>query len=180
MAAWPNWVDLILLILMLRACYIGLVRGYVLEGVLLLGLIVTTAVACNGYAYVSAFAQPWWPFDALWLDATGFAIFWIAGIALSYWLMRHTASLIKHGRPHWILQGVGIVAGAVRGLWICGLFVLLIVSLGNTYLITSVQRRSILSPHLVERARNSLQWTADRFPGHSVRPQQAFLLTHRR
>lgn len=179
MTVWPNWVDLVLLFLMLRACYIGLVRGYVLEAVLLLGVVATTALACNGYGYLKAFGEPWWPFGRLWLDAVSMALLLGAGLAISYLAMRRVASLITQGRLHWLLQGIGMVLGAVRGLWICGLLVLALLSVGNAYLAHSVEQRSILSPRLAEGARTSFQWMADRFPGRAARPQPPFLLTSR-
>ena len=84
-------------------------------------------------------------------------------------IIRRVTNVIKWERLHWAIQGLGLMVGALRGLWWSGLILAVLTSSGVTYLQESVEKRSVLGPRLAQLARVQLEQVADRFPGASLR-----------
>lgn len=166
---WPNWVDLLVITLVLRTGYIGSIRGLLTELFNLFGLVSATALACNFYGVVAQRAAPWWAGDPATLAFIFFVVLFLGSWVVFRVLFRRLADLLKWERLHWTVQLLGMLVGAVRGLWWCTLLMLLMLSVGLPYLAASVQERSIIGPHVVAVGKRSVEWVADRFPGHMSR-----------
>jgi uncharacterized membrane protein required for colicin V production len=166
---WPNWVDLIIVTILLRTSYNGFGRGLLAEIFSLGGAISVTTLAINYSNLVTQWVRPW-----VWFDATvaGFVVFiglfliLIFGVHL---IIRRLTEVIKWERLHWAIQGLGLMLGALRGLWWSGVILAVLTASGVTYLQESVEQRSVLGPRLAQMARDSLERIADRFPGASLR-----------
>jgi len=83
--------------------------------------------------------------------------------------MKRLTEVIKWERLHWAIQGLGLMLGALRGLWWSGMILVVLTASGITYLQESVEQRSVLGSHFAQVARESIQRIADRFPGASLR-----------
>ena len=166
---WPNWVDLIIVTIVLRASYNGFGHGLMTELLSLAGAISATTLAINYSHLVTRWVSPW-----VWFDATvaGFIIFLGLFLILIFgvhFIIRRVTEVIKWERLHWAIQGLGLMLGALRGLWWSGGILAVRTASGVTYLQESVAQRSVLGPHLAQVARDSIQRIADRFPGASLR-----------
>ncbi len=163
---WPNWVDVfVILIPILRACYVGFSSGFITGLVNLVGVVSVTALACNYRAVVAAWVAPWWRFDPLWLESICFFVLLLAGVLLVHWALRKLATVVEWERLHWIIQGAGLLLGGVRGLWWAGIGLLLLQSFGVPYLQESVQKRSIFGAKLSPLAQERIEWVVDWYPG---------------
>lgn len=166
---WPNWVDLIVVIVLLRTCYSGFGRGFLTELLNLAGAVTVTAIAVNFWGVVAKRLQPW-----LWIDPayTPVVVFWLIFLTMALglrWVLARVGDVIKWERLHWTIQGLGLLLGGLRGLWWAGFLLIVLTTSGFVYLRDSVEARSVLGPRLVEIARNSMGRIADRFPGASSR-----------
>lgn len=169
MTTWPNWVDLVVVTILLRTSYNGFGRGLVAELLSLAGAISATVFTMNYARVVTQAVSPW-----IWFDATvaGFLIFvglFLILIAAVHAIMKRLTEIMNWERLHWAIQGIGLMLGALRGLWWSGVIVVVLTASGVVYLQESVEKRSVLGPHLVSVARESIGRIADRFPGASLR-----------
>jgi len=166
---WPNWVDLVVVIVLLRTCYSGFGRGFLTELLNLAGVISVTAITVNYWHTLTKRLQPW-----LWIDPAyaPLVVFWLIFLTMALglrWVLARVGDVIKWERLHWTIQGLGLILGGLRGLWWAGFILIVLTASGFAYLRDSVEARSVLGPRLVEIARGSMGRIADRFPGASGR-----------
>ena len=165
LATWPNWVDLIVIIIVLSTCYNGFGRGLLTEVFSLMGAVTVTALSMNYVTVVAAWLKRW-----AWLapSALTVIVFWglflILAAAMRV-IVRRLSEVMKWERLHWIVQGMGLVLGGLRGLWWSGFILVALSSSGVTVLQQSVEERSVLGPRMLNVARNTLGRVADQFPG---------------
>jgi uncharacterized membrane protein required for colicin V production len=165
----PNWVDIIVLSIVLRACYNGLNRGLITELVNLAGALGVTAFTINYAGVATTWLTPWLLMPPA---ATRVVVFWgvFAGAWFGVrWVRRRIGQIIKWERFHWLIQGCGLLVGAIRGLWWAGFVLLAIVSTGYPGLQSSVEARSAAGPRLLRLFRASLDEVTNRFPGAGQR-----------
>ncbi len=165
MTKWPNWVDLLIVILLLRACYNGFGRGLLAELLSLIGAVSVTAFTIN---YASVLTK--WIRMPLLGDPilTEFLVFWgffLILLLIVRFLMIRITSAMKWERLHWSIQGIGLILGGLRGLWWSGFIVAALTSSGFAYLQESVEENSVLGPRLLKISQESLEQTTAKFPG---------------
>ena len=165
MTTWPNWVDLIIVTLVLRACYNGFGRGILAELLSLIGAVSVTALTVNYTETVKGKLGSW-----LWFNPSvnAFLVFWGLFLILLFavrLLLRRVTEVLKWERVSWLTQGIGMVLGGVRGVWWSGFIILALSSSGFSYLQESVEHRSLLGPRLLELSQANLERIADQFPG---------------
>ena len=168
---WPNWVDLVVVIIVLRACYIGYARGVVTELLHLAVAVTVTSLVVNYWSLAAGWVRNW---VALQPELVNVAVFWLLfliGLMVMRWLIKRVGSLLGWERLHWTFQTIGIILGTLRGLWWAGFLVVVLTSTGVPYLHASVEERSIIGPRLVRPARETLERIADSFPGANNRPR---------
>jgi uncharacterized membrane protein required for colicin V production len=135
----------------------------------LAGAVSVTALTINYARLVTQTISPW-----IWFDMTvaGFLVFFglfLMLVAGAHIVIKRLTDIIKWERLHWAIQGLGLMLGALRGLWWSGVIVVALTASGIIYLQESVEKRSVLGPHLVQVARQGIERVADRFPGASLR-----------
>ena len=165
MTTWPNWVDLIVLILVLTRGYNGLHRGALMELLRLTGVVVVTVLVVNYASVVESWLRPWLRINAA---ASTVLVFWgcfFLSMFIMNRLLGYASQAITWERSHWLTQGIGLVLGTLRGLWWSGLILLVLSSSGVTYLQESVEERSLVGPGLLAISRETLEQLSDRFPG---------------
>ena len=169
MTTWPNWVDLIIVILLVRGCYSGFGRGLWAELLSLVGAVSAVVLTINYSRVVMDWLRPWIPWNPM---VAQFLMFWgvflIAVLAIHV-LLRRVAEVIKWERFHWLPQGAGFLLGGLRGLWWSGFVLVALASSGFVYLQESVEQRSVSGPRLLPIARNVLDQVTERFPGAQYR-----------
>ena len=162
---WPNWIDVVALTLILRMGYNGSLRGFFTEILNLTASVSITAFTVNYAGLVTGWLQPqWWPAPHV-TELAGFWGFFLVLVIGVRLLLKRVAQLIKWERIHWIIQGMGMLLGGLRGLWWSGFFVIVLASSGVTWLRQGVEERSLIGPALLSASRAILEDVAGRFPG---------------
>ena len=165
MAIWPNWVDLIVVIALLRACYNGFGRGALAELLNVIGAVGATTLAINYWDRVARLVSPWVPLDPTVSSFLVFGGLFLSLIFVVHIALRRVAELVRWERLHWSIQGLGLILGGVRGLWWSGIIVIVLASSGFAYLRGSVVERSVLGPQLLRLATENVVRISHRLPG---------------
>lgn len=170
--AWPNWIDLLVVTLVIRGAYTGFDRGLLLEALHLSALISSTALVINCWGVLATWLAPWWPYTPSVVGLVAFIALYLTGpILLVRIIVRRLSDLIKWGPSNAVLHLLGLALGSVRGAWHAGMILLLLVATGWSYLAHSIEERSLLGRRLVPAIQQTLTEVADRFPGHHLRTQ---------
>ncbi len=168
---WPNWVDLIVIITVFLASYNGFVRGIICEILYGVSAVAVTVMTINWWPRVLDQLRDRVPASPSVLAPIVFwAVFALALIVVKFALKR-VADLLKWEQVHWLIQGVGMVIGGVRGLWWAGLFTLALTTSGFDFLRQSVEDRSVFGPRLTQLFRQAVVMVSDRAPGTEYRTQ---------
>ena len=165
MTTWPNWVDIFIVTITLRACYNGYIRGLVTEACYLLWAVVVTVIAVNYWGILVDALRPWVNLPSEVLLPGVFWGFFLILLVISRSLVRRLTNLMKWERIHWSIQGMGMILGTLRGLWWSGFVLLALTMSGFLYMQQSVQDRSVLGPGLVTVSRSALEQITSRLPG---------------
>ena len=168
MTNWPNWIDLIVVTILLKTCYSGFGRGFLAEVLNLIGAVSATALTLNYASVVTDWLRPWFWFDANVATFLVFGGLFLILIFVVHVIVRRMTEVLNWERLHWAVQGLGLVLGALRGLWWSGVILVVLISTGFAYLHDSVDK-SVLGPRLVTMSHESLGRIADRFPGAAYR-----------
>jgi len=135
-------------------------------------LVTATILACTFHENVSRLIAPW--FRQARLETVAYASF-LALFALSFLVIVHLGVrlLVKRvmwERRTWPVQGLGLLFGAVRGVWAAGLILWLAVASGQPYLTRSIRERSLFGPSLMqvsgEAMRRVVGWTSGPVAGN--------------
>ena len=165
METLPNWIDLIVITLVLRTCYNGFGRGLLTELLSLIGAVSSTSLTLNYAGVVSKWVTAWVPTGGSFMRVGVFWGFLLTVTLVVRIVLRRAAEVIKWERLHWAMQGMGLVLGGLRGLWWSGFLLVVLSSSGVAFLRQSVEERSMFGPRLLHVAREGLARAADRFPG---------------
>ena len=131
----------------------------------LIGAVAVTLVVVNYAGVVGGWLRPWWRIDAV---LAAFLVFWgsfVIAMFVMNRLLGSAAQLITWEHSHWLTRGIGLLLGALRGLWWSGLILLALSSSGFFYLQESVEERSLVGPRLLAIAHDTLERLSDSFPG---------------
>lgn len=175
MTTWPNWVDLIVVTLLIAGSYNGFGRGILAEFFNLIGAVTTTCLTVN---YWSLLAKWTGPFPWLGPDFTAYLIFFTLFVTVRFvmhLIVRFCCDVVKWERLHWFVQGLGLFFGGVRGLWWAGFVLILLVGAEVPYLKASVTEQSIIGPRLVVLAKSTIEQVANMFPGAGQRTTLALV-----
>ncbi len=169
MTTWPNWIDLIIITIVMRGCYNGFGRGLLTELLNVTGAVSITSLTLNYAETVSA-----WLGQGGWLtpQVAALAGFWglfLVLMAAVHYVVRRVTEVIKWERLHWMVQGIGLVFGGARALWWAGFLVVVLASSGFVFLRQSVEERSVFGPRLLSVSREGLARAAEVFPGAAGR-----------
>lgn len=162
---WPNWVDVVILTIILRMSYNGSVGGFLTEILNLTGAVIITVFTVNFADRVAGWLQPqWWPHPAIapLLGFWGLFLLLLLGVRL---LIKRMVQVIRWERLHWLIQGLGLLLGGLRGLWWSGFLLIVLASSGMLWVRQAVEERSLIGPSLLPASRTILEQVADRFPG---------------
>lgn len=165
MTKWPNWIDLVIVIVIFKTAYNGFGRGVLAELLKFSGAVVGTAFLLNYWRMAADQAVPWIPLNP---TLAAFLVFWglfIILLVILHVVVKRLCDLMKWERLHWSIQGIGLILGGLRGLWWSGFMLLAMVLSGVPYLHKSVESDSVLGPRLAKIARTGFVQVADQLPG---------------
>ena len=175
MTTWPNWVDLIVVTLLIACSYNGFGRGILAELFNLLGAIATTCLTVNYWSLLAKWVPP---FPWLGPDFTTLLIFAVLFVTVRFLvrlLVRLCCDVVKWERLHWFVQGLGLFFGGVRGAWWAGFLLVVLAGTEIPYLKASVEEQSIVGLRLVTIARSTIEQAANVFPGAGERRSLALV-----
>ena len=162
---WPNWVDLIILTLVCTMGYIGFGRGFLAEFLNCVSAVAVIVVTMKYAGAIEGLLASWSPFPpaitTLVVYSGFFLMLWYAARVLR----KQVAEIVKWERFNWLIQGVGLVLGGLRGLWWAGFVLLVLASSGYEFFQESVAKKSVLAPRLLTVFHASLTQIDSRFPG---------------
>jgi uncharacterized membrane protein required for colicin V production len=172
---WPNWVDLIVVTLLITCSYNGFGRGILAEFFNLLGAVTTTSLTVNYWSLLAKWIPP-----LPWLgpDFTTLLIFVVLFVTvrfLVHLIVRLCCDVVKWERLHWFVQGLGLFFGGVRGAWWAGFLLVVLTGTQIPYMKAAVEDLSIVGPRLVALSRNSIETVANLFPGAGERRSLALV-----
>lgn len=139
-------------------------RGILSELLYLTGLALATVVACNYYQWVAGWVSQWMVFDPDKLRFVIFLLLLLIVVLLARFAIRSVNQLIQWERVHWAVQGLGLIVGGVRGVWLAGVCALILISTGLPSLVESVTERSRIGPSLVQTSTQYIQQVSDWLP----------------
>jgi uncharacterized membrane protein required for colicin V production len=131
----------------------------------LIGLIAVTALTINSANVVLGWLSPWLVFGPVVSALIVFWLIFLSGYFLVYRLMDLLSKAVKWERSHWTTQMIGLIFGALQGLWWSGLVLLVLAGSGFVYLQESVDPRSVIGSRMLPMARESIQRVSDKLPG---------------
>jgi uncharacterized protein YkwD len=112
-----NWVDILLLGIVAYGIWDGWQKGFILELLYLLGLVVSIAATFLLYPYPTTFVNKHFPTLGSWALPLSFIVTYVLMRVLSNWLINKTLGKIPveaHGR--WDNKFLGMVPGFINGV----------------------------------------------------------------
>jgi len=164
LTALPNWVDLVILILVIRGCYVGFEYGVVTALLQLLGAVSATALSINFGPSFWALVKPWFPIKS---SVGAFVVFWFSFAVFAFLishLVRRIAGLMKWERLNVVLQGAGLICGSLRGWWWSAVLLVGLSSSSIPSLQESAEQRSLIGIQFMPGAREMLRQAIEFFP----------------
>ena len=167
MNIWPNWVDLIVIILIARMAYNGFGHGVLTELLNVLSAITIVCLTLN-YRELVRHLPLSLPLSAPLLDLLSFWLLFLVLTVVVHMILARVSQLVKWERIHWFLQGIGLLLGGLRGFWWAA-FIVMVMTAGNLPPLQDSLDKSVLGPKMLTTGRALIEQTADRFPGASLR-----------
>ena len=132
----------------------------------LLGVVGATVLACKFHGLLTGNIAPWIPIvDPTVLDFLSFLALLFGAFLLIRVVVVRLATSLTWSRFHWTAQGLGLLLGAIRGLWWSGLVLLMLLATGLPYVTQSIEQRSVISPKLLTVAQQGFAQVVEWTPG---------------
>jgi len=137
-----NWVDILVVIIMIRVCYISLTTGFTIELFKFLGTIFSIYLSLHYYTYVSNLIRDWLSSDK---EAFVFVV-WVTFIILAilgylvFALLRNLIfRFIKMEAASGLNKWGGLTVGIFRSVFLVGLITFMLLVSGGTYFNTCIK-----------------------------------------
>ncbi|HEY8896886.1 MAG TPA: CvpA family protein [Niastella sp.] len=112
-----NWVDILLLVIVVYGIWDGWQKGFILELLYLLGLVISIAATFLLYPYPTTFVNKYFPALGSWALPLSFIVTYVLMRVLTNWLINKTLRKVPvevHGR--WDNKFLGMVPGFLNGV----------------------------------------------------------------
>ena len=145
-----NWIDILVVIIVLRISYVALQDGLSHEIFPLLGTIATACISARYYNDLAVFAQGMTGVPATSLDLVAFIILIIA-IGLIFKLIRVLVDILMKVTWHPFVEKFGgLIFGVLRASVVLSIILMIMLLTPFTYLHHSIKERSISGPYLIK------------------------------
>lgn len=153
-----NWIDILVIIVIFRICYVAIKSGFPVELFKFLGTIIGLYVSLHYYARVAGFIRAHAGFmpDGL-SQIFSFLVLVSAGYLLVMGIRKFVFRLIKMEAVSTLNKWLGLFLGLARGCLVCGLVIFALVISGMGYLNKSA--------HGSFSARSALKLAANTYGG---------------
>ena len=169
---WPNWVDLVVLIIVTRACYSGFFRSLVWALVMLASAVSLTALVINYASLITLWVAPWIGGSPVVAQLLVFWLIFLIAHLIAHITINRIFAALKWTQPaNVFLQGLGAIAGILRGVWWAAFMMIVLQSSGFVYMRQSVEDESVLGYRLLGQAYALVEGVADSFPGAQYRSE---------
>lgn len=159
-----NWVDIFILILLIRTSYIGFTQGLSYEVLTLVGVIGAIILTIHNYEYLGIFLNEKLNLPIDFSNLMSFLIL-AAGMIFLFRLFRNTVyRFLKFEIFPRLERFGGLILGFVRGCLIASLIFLGLLLVPNNYIITSIKEKSLTGPMFLKIAPVSYDYTINLFP----------------
>ncbi len=129
-----NWVDLVVLIILLRAAWVGFRRGAVGELIFSGGVIFLSFVLIRYYNPISKILNSYLNISSKYSGAIAYSVVVIIGFFLIWLISRIITFVINVGVFERINRFFGIIFGIIRGGVVCSIFLHFLVLLNIKFL----------------------------------------------
>ena len=135
-----NWIDILMGVVLIRALYIGLKGGLVIELFKLLGVFFAVFITLHYYSAISKFVQDKVHLPPAATDLSSFAFLW-AIVILAFKFIREGFTMLFKIEAHSLFdRWGGLAMGVVRGFLLCSLLVLLLRISAIEYFVKNLEK----------------------------------------
>ena len=128
-----NWVDLVMGVLLARALFVGLKRGFIDEALHLIGVVITIYIVFHYYPLISGFLENRIGFQQATANAIAYLTLW-GIVTLISKLVREGLHLLLRVEAHSFINRIGgLLLATARGVLVCSLVSWFLVLGGNEY-----------------------------------------------
>ena len=131
-----NWFDVVLVIVIIRAVYIGALQGFVIDFFKLLGMFFATVLTLHYYSRLGEFLQKSISLSIEWSEVIIFVLLWALIVLIFKFIREGWLLIIKAEAKGGVSQWGGGFIGVFRSFLICGMLFLLCGITGNKTLNT--------------------------------------------
>ncbi|MBI2870706.1 MAG: CvpA family protein [Candidatus Omnitrophica bacterium] len=145
-----NWIDILILVFLIRGIYLGFTRGSGWGIVRFVGIITVSLIAFSKSYPLALWAQERFHIRSPFLE---WACFILLGVVLGFVvniLIGGLTRMLKFGPEGWVGRVVGTVLGVVQASFLVSLVLVTLVMSAQQYLNDSVKKRSVLGPRFMK------------------------------
>ena len=157
-----NWVDIFMGVILIRAIYIGIRRGFVIEILKLIGVLFAIFISLHYYSGISTFLQNKVHLPKAPADFFSYGFLWAVVILIFKFIREGLTILFKVEAHSAFDKWGGLVLSLVRGLFLCSLMVLFL-RLSTIEYLTRNLERSLSASRLVSLAPRFYEACYDNF-----------------
>lgn len=144
-----NWIDVLIIILLVRTTYVGFKKGFLVEIFKFVGGVLAIFIANRYYVELAKFVSG---HSFLTMEASRVLSF-IALAFLGYGIIKLLQRLTFLVMKIEVVKGVekfgGIIVGFLRGIVVSSLILMTLIVMSSSYLTKSVKENSSLGPHVL-------------------------------
>ena len=170
MTSWPNWVDLIVVSLILTIAYRAFHRGLITGILNLLGVVFVTSSVIAYQPKLLEVMESWLKIESPTAEAMVFWTSFLVAMTLLFLVLNLIARIYAWERLNTITQIFSLAVGLLRGAWWAGIVLLAFSSSGMEYLQKSTDERSVTAPLFLPPMRSMLERLVSVIPGGEPRP----------
>ena len=159
-----NWVDIIILILLLRTTYTGFTRGLGYEVLNLIGLIATVVIAIHNYKYLGTFFVNRLDLPVEFSNFIGFLILAFGTVLVFRYIRNIFYRYLKVGIFPILERFGGLIFGFIRGCLLVSIVLLCLLLIPNSYIRGSIYHKSLGGMLFLKAAPTCYEYSTRLFP----------------
>jgi membrane protein required for colicin V production len=159
-----NWVDILILIILLRTSYVGFTRGLSHELLTLAGVITAIIVAIHNYKYLGSFFNNQFKLPFEFSNFIGFILLVLIVFIIIRFIRLFLYTIVKLELFPPLERYGGLVLGVTRGCLVTSLLLLCLLFIPNQYVRSSIYSNSLVGQAFLKIAPMFYERTVSVFP----------------
>ena len=135
-----NWIDIFVIIIIIRTTYIGFMRGFSVEIFKFLGIFTASIISIHYYNLLADFVGATVAFDKDILGVISFMVLWLGSVMAFSFIFNLFTKFIRLEAVSSVNKWGGCALGILRGFFILGLVVITFRLTNTTYLKNSIEK----------------------------------------